>query len=73
MILKKISFSTAVLLGFSLQPVYAVFSHAWEMGHSAQKWRWTMDDLLAKSGKIKDFPAERILLPCWGEMIKYKR
>lgn len=56
-----------------LQPVYAVFSHAWEMGHSAQKWRWTMDDLLAKSGKIKDFPAERILLPCWGEMIKYKR
>ena len=56
-----------------LQPGYAVFSHAWELGHRVEKWRWTMDDLLAKSGKIKDFPAERILLPCWGEMIKYKR
>lgn len=56
-----------------LQPGYAVFSHAWELGHSIEKWRWTFDDLVVRSGKITGFPAERILLPCWGEKIKYKR
>lgn len=56
-----------------LQPGYAVFSHAWELGHRVEKWRWTFDDLLVRSRKITGFPAERILLPCWGEMIMYKR
>ena len=54
-----------------VQPKFAVFSHAWEMGHSAEKYRWTIDDLLLKSGKITGFPKDRILLPCWGEKIIY--
>lgn len=56
-----------------IQPKYAIFSHAWEMGHSAEKYRWTIDDLLLRSGKIEGFPAERILLPCWGERIIYTK
>ena len=56
-----------------VQPGYAIFSHAWEMGHSAEKYRWTIDDLLQRSAKIENFPAERILLPCWGEKIVYSK
>ena len=56
-----------------VQPKYAIFSHAWEMGHSPEKYRWTIDDLLLRSGKIEGFPAERILLPCWGERIIYTK
>ncbi len=52
-----------------IQPGYAVFSHAWEMGHSVEKWRWTIDDMSVRAAKITGFPAERILLPCWGDKI----
>lgn len=71
-------FHTAVGLKIQLaidkvQPKYAVFSHAWEMGHSVEKYRWTIDDLLKQSGKIQGFPVERMLLPCWGERIIYTK
>ena len=56
-----------------IQPEYAVFSHAWELGHKVDKFRWTIDDLLQTSGKISNFPAERCLLPCWGEKILYTK
>ena len=56
-----------------VQPQYAVFSHAWELGHQVEKWRWTIDDLVRKSQSVEGFPADRLLFPCWGEMIDYKR
>ena len=56
-----------------IQPEYAVFSHAWELGHKVDKFRWTIDDLLKISRKISNFPAERCLLPCWGEKILYTK
>lgn len=56
-----------------IQPKYAVFSHAWELGHSAERYRWTIDDLLTRATKIEGFPKERILLPCWGEKIIYTK
>lgn len=56
-----------------IQPEYAVFSHAWELAHKVDKYRWTIDDLLQTSGKISNFPAERCLLPCWGEKILYTK
>lgn len=54
-----------------IQPRFAVFSHGWEMGHSVTKFRWTIDDLVAVSKSIKDFPDERKLIPSWGERIGY--
>ena len=56
-----------------IKPEYAVFSHAWELGHSVVKWRWTIDDLLKISGKITGFDKKRILLPAWGEKIVYTK
>lgn len=56
-----------------VQPKFAVFSHAWEMGHKAEKYRWTIDDLLNCAGMITGFPEDRILLPCWGEKITYSK
>jgi hypothetical protein len=56
-----------------INPQYAVFSHAWELGHSVVKWRWTIDDLLKISGKITGFDKKRILLPAWGEKIVYTK
>lgn len=56
-----------------IQPIYAVFSHAWELAHKVDLYRWTIDDLLQISGKITNFPAERRLLPCWGEKIVYTK
>ena len=55
----------------SIRPRYAVFSHAWELAHKVEQYRWTIDDLLDRSSRIENFPAERILLPCWGEKITY--
>lgn len=56
-----------------IKPQYAIFSHAWELGHSAVKWRWTIDDLLKISGKIENFDQQRILLPTWGDKIVYTK
>ena len=56
-----------------IQPEYATFSHAWELAHKVEKFRWTIDDLLKVSGSISDFPAERCILPCWGEKIVYTK
>lgn len=71
-------FHTAVGLNIQkaidkLQPQYAIFSHAWELGHEVEKWRWTIDDLLKYSGRIVNYPAERILLPTWGDKIVYTK
>ena len=56
-----------------IKPQYAVFSHAWELGHEVEKWRWTIDDLVTKADAIEGFPADRLLFPCWGERIEYVR
>ena len=56
-----------------VQPKFAVFSHGWEMGHSAERYRWTIDDLVKISASITGFPNDRKLLPCWGEKITYKK
>ena len=56
-----------------LNPQYAIFSHAWELGHNVTKWRWTIDDLLKISGKITGFDKNRILLPTWGDKIVYTK
>ena len=56
-----------------IQPEYAVFSHAWELGHKVNKYRWTIDDMLNISGRISNFPQDRRLLPCWGEKILYTK
>ena len=56
-----------------IKPEYAIFSHAWELAHKIEKYRWTIDDLLDRSSRIVNFPAERILLPCWGEKIVYSK
>ena len=56
-----------------INPQYAIFSHAWELGHSVVKWRWTIDDLLKISGKITGFDKRRILLPTWGDKIVYTK
>ena len=56
-----------------IQPEYAVFSHAWELGHKVNKYRWTIDDMLNISCRISNFPQDRRLLPCWGEKILYTK
>ena len=56
-----------------IRPQYAVLSHAWELGHKVEKWRWTIDDLVRKSQAIEGLAEDRVLFPCWGEMIDYKR
>ena len=71
-------FHTAVGLNIQnaidkINPQYAIFSHAWELGHGVLKWRWTIDDLLKYSGKITGFDQKRILLPIWGEKIVYTK
>jgi len=71
-------FHTAVKLDIQraldkIRPMWAVFSHAWELGHSVEKYRWTIDDLVIRSGKVEGFPVERILLPCWGEKLTYTK
>lgn len=56
-----------------VKPVYAVFSHGWELGHDVEKWRWTIDDLLSKAQNLMNFPSDHVLIPCWGEKIVYKK
>ena len=56
-----------------IQPEYAVFSHAWELGHSALKWRWTIDDVLTRVNAIENFDKKHLLWPCWGDKIVYTK
>ena len=56
-----------------IKPEYAVFSHAYEMGHSVQKWRWTIDDVLTRVNKIENFDKDHLLYPVWGDKMIYTK
>ena len=56
-----------------LQPEYAIFSHAWEMSHKVEKYRWTIDDMLWGVNKISGFDRSHILYPCWGDKLVYTK
>ena len=56
-----------------IQPNYALFSHAWEMCHKVEKYRWTIDDVLKSVHKVKGYESSRLLYPCWGDKIIYTK
>ena len=56
-----------------IQPEYAIFSHAWEMAHKVDKFRWTIDDVLKSVNKIKGHDRSHLLYPCWGDKIIYNK
>ena len=56
-----------------IQPNYAVFSHAWEMSHKVDKFRWTIDDVLKSVNKVSGYDRSHLLYPCWGEKIVYTK
>ena len=56
-----------------IKPEYAIFSHIWEMGHSALKWRWTVDDAFKRIDAIENFDKKHLLWPCWGDKIVYTK
>ena len=56
-----------------IQPNYAIFSHAWEMSHKVEKFRWTIDDLLKSVNKITGYDRSHLLYPCWGDKIVYTK
>ena len=56
-----------------IQPEYAIFSHAWEMSHKVEKFRWTIDDVLKSVNKIKGHDRSHLLYPCWGDKIVYNK
>ena len=56
-----------------IQPNYAVFSHAWEMSHKVDKYRWTIDDVLKSVNKITGRERSHLLTPCWGDKIVYTK
>lgn len=56
-----------------IQPEYAIFSHAWEMSHKVDKFRWTIDDVLKKVHRVTGFDSSRLLYPCWGDKIVYTK
>ena len=56
-----------------LQPEYALFSHAWELAHKVDKYRWTIDDLLKTVHKVTGRDSSRLLYPCWGDKIVYTK
>lgn len=56
-----------------INPEYAVFSHAYELGHGALKWRWTIDDVLTRVNKIQNHDKKRLLYPVWGDKIVYTK
>ena len=56
-----------------LQPEYAFFSHAWELSHKVDKFRWTIDDVLKKVNRVTGHDRSHLLYPCWGDKIVYKK
>jgi L-ascorbate metabolism protein UlaG (beta-lactamase superfamily) len=56
-----------------IQPEYAIFSHAWEMAHKVDKFRWTIDDVLKSVHKVTGHDSSRLLYPCWGDKIVYNK
>lgn len=56
-----------------IQPNYAIFSHAWELGHKVEKWRWTIDDVLKRVHAIKGHDRLHLLYPCWGDKMVYTK
>ena len=56
-----------------IQPDYAIFSHAWELSHKVEKFRWTIDDVLMKVNRVTGHDRSHLLYPCWGDKIVYKK
>jgi L-ascorbate metabolism protein UlaG (beta-lactamase superfamily) len=56
-----------------LQPEYAFFSHAWELSHKVEQWRWTIDDVLKSVHKVTGHDSSRLLYPCWGDKVVYNK
>ena len=56
-----------------IQPDYAIFSHAWELSHKVEKFRWTIDDVLKKVNRVTGHDRSHLLYPCWGDKIVYKK
>jgi hypothetical protein len=56
-----------------INPEYAVFSHAYELGHGALKYRWTIDDVLTRVNKIQGHDKKHLLYPVWGDKIVYTK
>ena len=56
-----------------IQPEYAIFSHAWELSHKVEQYRWTIDDVLKSRNKVEGYDASRLLYPCWGDKIVYTK
>ena len=56
-----------------LHPEYALFSHAWELAHKVDKYRWTIDDVLKTVHNVTGHDSSRLLYPCWGDKIVYSK
>lgn len=56
-----------------IRPKYAIFSHAWELGHNVDKYRWTIDDVLKAVHQVTGYESSRLLYPCWGDRLIYTK